>query len=90
MTAYISLPTFAANVDERLRIIAGQCAECGTLAFPQRAVCIKCSGDGFTDRPLSGHGTLYTFTVVAGGGAPAATAVRPEYPARSRPSPRQS
>jgi uncharacterized OB-fold protein len=71
MTAYISLPTFAANVDERLRIIAGQCSDCGTLAFPQRAVCIKCGGGGFTDRPLSGLGTLYTFTVVAGGGAPA-------------------
>jgi len=71
MTSYISLPMFAANVDERLRIIAGVCHGCGTLAFPQRPVCMKCGGDKFTDKPLSGDGTLYTFSVVAGGGAPA-------------------
>lgn len=70
MTSYISLPMYAANVDERLRIIAGKCQKCGTLAYPQRPVCIKCGGDKFTDTPLSGEGTLYTFSVVAGGGAP--------------------
>ncbi len=71
MTSYISLPTFAANLDERLRLIAGQCVSCGTLAYPQRPVCTGCGGDRFTDKPLSGEATLYTFTVVAGGGAPA-------------------
>ncbi len=71
MTSYISLPMYAANVDERLRIIAGKCEGCGTLAYPQRPVCTKCGGDRFTDQPLSGEGTLYTYTVVAGGGAPA-------------------
>ncbi len=71
MTSYISLPMYAANVDQRLRIIAGRCDGCGTLAYPQRPVCTKCGGDAFTDQPLSGEGTLYTFTVVAGGGAPA-------------------
>ena len=71
MTSYISLPMFAANVDERLRLIAGVCNSCGTLAYPQRPVCIGCGGDRFTDKPLSGDGVLYTFTVVAGGGAPA-------------------
>ena len=71
MTSYISLPTFAANMDERLRLIAGRCVSCGTLAYPQRPVCTGCGGDRFTDKPLSGTATLYTFTVVAGGGAPA-------------------
>ncbi len=71
MTSYFSLPMYAANVDQRLRIIAGKCADCGTLAYPQRPVCIKCGGDKFVDRQLSGEGSLYTFTVVADGGAPA-------------------
>ncbi len=71
MTAYISLPMFAANADERLRIIAGKCTDCGALAYPQRPVCMNCGGDEFTDQTLSGEGTLYTFTIVAGGGAPA-------------------
>lgn len=70
MTSYISLPMYGANIDERLRIIAGRCKSCGTLAYPQRPVCTTCGGDAFEDTPLSGEGTLYTFTVVAGGGAP--------------------
>lgn len=71
MTSYISLPMYAANVDERLRIIAGKCDGCGTLAYPQRPVCTKCGGDEFTDQKLSGEGTVYTYSVIAGGGAPA-------------------
>ena len=71
MTSYISLPMYAANVDERLRLIAGKCKKCGTLAYPQRPVCKKCGADAFEDVALSGDGTIYTYTVVAGGGAPA-------------------
>jgi uncharacterized OB-fold protein len=70
MTSYISLPMYAANIDERLRIIGGTCQGCGQIAYPQRPVCTKCGGDEFEDIPLSGEGSLYTYTVVAGGGAP--------------------
>ena len=70
MTSYISLPIYAGNIDERLRVIAGQCEACGQLAYPKRPVCIECGGDQFTDMPLSGEATLYTFSVVAGVGAP--------------------
>ena len=70
MTSYVSLPMYAANIDERLRIIAGKCDSCGQLAYPQRPVCTRCGGDSFADTPLSGEGTLYTWSVVAGGGAP--------------------
>ncbi len=38
--------------------------------YPQRPVCTKCGGDQFDDTPLSGNGTLYTYSVVAGNGAP--------------------
>ena len=64
MTSYISLPIYAGNIDERLRVIAGQCEACGQLAYPKRPVCIECGGDQFTDMPLSGEATLYTFSVV--------------------------
>lgn len=70
MTSYISLPMYAANIDERLRIIGGKCQGCGRIAYPQRPVCTRCGGDDFKDIPLSGEGSLYTYTVIAGGGAP--------------------
>ncbi|MEC8461768.1 MAG: OB-fold domain-containing protein, partial [Pseudomonadota bacterium] len=70
MTSYISLPTYSSNIDERLRMIAGKCNQCGTLAYPQRPVCIKCGQDKFERVPLSGEGTIYTYSVVNGGGAP--------------------
>ncbi|OUV75153.1 MAG: hypothetical protein CBC83_02880 [Flavobacteriales bacterium TMED123] len=70
MTSYISLPMFGANIDERMRLIAGKCQSCGHLAFPQRPVCTNCGADRFDDTPLSGEGTLYTYSVVAGNGAP--------------------
>ncbi len=71
MTSYVSLPMYAANIDERLRLIAGKCGKCGALAYPQRQVCSGCGHSSFTDTPLSGRGTLYSFTVIARGGAPA-------------------
>ncbi|MEE2655412.1 MAG: Zn-ribbon domain-containing OB-fold protein [Pseudomonadota bacterium] len=70
MTSYISMPIFNASIDERLRLIAGKCQNCGELAYPQRPVCINCGGSEFVDTQLSGEGTLYTFSLVAGNSAP--------------------
>ena len=70
MTSYISMPIFSASIDERLRLIAGKCQNCGELAYPQRPVCINCGGSEFVDTQLSGEGTLYTFSLVAGNSAP--------------------
>lgn len=70
MTSYISLPMYSANIDERMRLIAGKCVSCGQLAFPRRPVCTKCGGDQFENTLLSGDGSLYTYSVVAGNGAP--------------------
>lgn len=71
MSAYFSLPMYSASIDQRLRLVAGKCAKCGTLAYPQRQVCIGCGNGAFEEVPLSGNGKLYTFTVIARGGAPA-------------------
>lgn len=71
MTAYYSLPMYGASMDARLRLIAGACKSCGTLNYPPRQVCTGCAGTAFDDRTLSGQGEVYTFTVIARGGAPA-------------------
>lgn len=71
MSAYFSLPMYAASIDQRLRILAGKCKACNALAYPQRLVCIECGATSFDEVKLSGNGTLYTFTVIARGGAPA-------------------
>ena len=70
MTSYISLPIFSSSIDDRLRLVAGKCSSCGLLAYPKRSVCINCGGDEFINTPLSGEGVLYTYSLVAGNGAP--------------------
>ncbi|QPC43098.1 Zn-ribbon domain-containing OB-fold protein [Kaustia mangrovi] len=71
MSSYISLPIYQTSTGQRLRMEAGRCTACGTLAYPQRPVCASCGADSFETAALSGEGTLYTFTVIARGGAPA-------------------
>ncbi|MBK20143.1 MAG: hypothetical protein CMM52_15025 [Rhodospirillaceae bacterium] len=70
MTSYISLPMYSASIDERMRLIAGRCHSCEKLAYPQRPVCTECGSDKFEKVPLSGDATLYTYSLVAGNGAP--------------------
>jgi uncharacterized OB-fold protein len=62
---------YSASIDQRLRMLAGKCKACKAPAYPQRLVCIECGGTAFDEVKLSGNGTLYTFTVIARGGAPA-------------------
>jgi uncharacterized OB-fold protein len=71
MTSYVSLPLYGASIGQRLRLEAGRCRECGTLAYPQRPVCLCCGGGDFAVERLSGSGTVHTYTVIAPGGAPA-------------------
>lgn len=71
MSAYFSLPMYAASSGQRLRLIAGRCKSCGALAYPQRNVCTGCGHIHFEDVSLSGRGTIFTYTIIARGGAPA-------------------
>lgn len=71
MTAYISLPMYSASIDDRMRLLAGKCASCGTLNYPPRQVCTACSDTKFSSQRMSDRGQIYTFTVIARGGAPA-------------------
>jgi uncharacterized OB-fold protein len=62
---------YGAATGQRLRLEAGRCRSCDTLEYPQRPQCRNCGSADFAVEPLSGEGTLYTFTVIARGGAPA-------------------
>jgi uncharacterized OB-fold protein len=70
MSAYYSLPMFESSSAQRLRLLAATCSGCGTLFYPQRTRCTQCGGTHFTEAPLSGQGTVFTFTKIARGGAP--------------------
>jgi uncharacterized OB-fold protein len=71
MSSYISLPTFAASIDQRLRLAGGKCRSCGTIAFPKRRHCLSCNGSEFDEFGLRDTGEIYSFTIIAAGGAPA-------------------
>jgi uncharacterized OB-fold protein len=70
MSAYFSLPMFEASSAQRLRLLGAECTACGTLFYPQRTRCTCCGGAAFKEVPLSGQGTIFTFTKIARGGAP--------------------
>jgi uncharacterized OB-fold protein len=71
MSSYISLPTFAANHGARLHLTGGVCRACSTIAYPPRNHCLICNATAFDPVSLSGEGEIYSFTVIASGGAPA-------------------
>lgn len=71
MSSYISLPLYAASIDARLRLVAGRSPSTGELAYPPRTVGTLTGAQDFQPEPLSGRGTVYSFTVIARGGAPA-------------------
>jgi uncharacterized OB-fold protein len=53
---------FWAAVQER-RLVVPKCENCGTLTFPPTVACPACAADRFTWAPVSGRGTIYSFTV---------------------------
>lgn len=46
------------------RLVAQQCAGCGTLHHPPRPMCPHCRSLEFQAAPLSGRGTLYSYAVL--------------------------
>jgi uncharacterized OB-fold protein len=46
------------------RLVAQQCAECGYYNHPPRLICERCSSQRLDFAPLSGRGTIYSFTVM--------------------------
>lgn len=79
MGAHISIPMYQRAVPQRYRLMGQRCQSCGRINFPPKAVCQYCfQGTAFEDVQLNGRGTVYSHTVIAGGGAP------PEFAAEAR------
>lgn len=71
MTAHISIPMYARSTAQRYRLAGQKCKECGRINFPPKAVCKYCrKGSAFDLVDLGGRGKVYTYTIVAGPGAP--------------------
>lgn len=71
MGAHISIPMYQRAVSQRYKLVGQQCKHCGKVNYPQKAVCKHClTGSEFDSVELSGKGTVYSYTVIAGGGAP--------------------
>jgi hydroxymethylglutaryl-CoA synthase len=69
--AYVSLPAWKRTVDQRYRLVAGRCPDCGALAFPPTGACDDCGRlGGYDDAPLAGTGTVEAVTSISQGGAP--------------------
>ncbi|MEY7851657.1 zinc ribbon domain-containing protein [Natrarchaeobius sp. A-rgal3] len=69
--AYVSVPSWRRTLPQRHRLVAGQCTECGALAFPPEGACTDCGTlDSYEEVTLPGTGTVEAATVIGQGGAP--------------------
>ena len=61
----ISLPAYERAFDAKVRLEAGRCPQCGTLALPPRYRCLGCGAEGdaaLTELPRDA--TVYTTTTI--------------------------
>ncbi|WP_158055900.1 zinc ribbon domain-containing protein [Halorussus halophilus] len=70
--AYVSVPSWRRTLDQRHRLIAGKCPDCGALNFPPEGACNACKTlvESYDDVPLTGTGTVEAATTISQGGAP--------------------
>ncbi|WP_254534693.1 zinc ribbon domain-containing protein [Halomarina litorea] len=69
--AYVSVPTWRRSTPQRHRLVAGECPECGALAFPPEGACPGCTDlVEFDPVELPGEGTIEAVTTIGRGGAP--------------------
>ncbi|UPV74254.1 OB-fold domain-containing protein [Halorussus limi] len=70
--AYVSVPSWKRTLDQRHRLVAGKCPECGGLNFPPEGACNDCKTlvDEYDEVKLTGEGTVEAATVISQGGAP--------------------
>lgn len=71
MTAHISIPLYQRAIRQRYRLVGHRCRECGKINFPPKGVCKYCwAASSFEEVKLRGRGKVYSYTVLAAGGAP--------------------
>ncbi|RQG95421.1 Zn-ribbon domain-containing OB-fold protein [Natrarchaeobius chitinivorans] len=71
MGAYISLPTWWQNLEQRYRFVLGECLDCGAYNFPADGACSVCSSlTTFREVEPEGTGEIVTKTVMEEGAPP--------------------
>ncbi|WP_266077150.1 zinc ribbon domain-containing protein [Haladaptatus caseinilyticus] len=69
--AYVSVPSWRRTLDQRHRLLAGRCSECGALNFPPEGACSGCKSlVEYDEVRLTGTGTIEAVTTISQGGAP--------------------
>jgi hydroxymethylglutaryl-CoA synthase len=70
--AYVSVPSWQRTIDQRHRLVAGRCPDCGALNFPPGGACERCHTRQaeYETVELPGTGTVEAVTTIAQGGAP--------------------
>lgn len=69
--AHVSLPSWRGSLDQRYRLVAGRCPECGAYAFPPEGACPACHElVEFEPVEMPRTGTVLAVTVIGQGGAP--------------------
>ncbi|WP_336325608.1 zinc ribbon domain-containing protein [Halovenus sp. HT40] len=69
--AYVSVPSWKRTMPQRHRLVAGECTDCGTLAFPPEGACTECGTfESYEQIVLPGTGTVEAATEIGAGGAP--------------------
>jgi uncharacterized OB-fold protein len=71
MGAYISLPTWRRSLDQRYRLVVGECVDCGSTNFPPEGACADCGSDaGYDEFEPEGTGEVVAHTVIEGAAPP--------------------
>lgn len=71
MGAYISVPTWWRQLDQRYRLVLGKCPDCGTQNFPPEGACRKCNKlVDFKEVTPEGTGEIAAHTVIQGAAPP--------------------
>jgi hydroxymethylglutaryl-CoA synthase len=69
--AYISVPSWQRSIPQRHRLVAGQCPECGAVAFPPSGACRDCRTlVEYDPLELPPTGEVETATTISRGGEP--------------------
>jgi hydroxymethylglutaryl-CoA synthase len=69
--AYVSVPSWRRTLPQRHRLVAGECPECGALAFPPEGACRACHElVAYESVRLARRGEIETATRIGQGGAP--------------------
>jgi 3-hydroxy-3-methylglutaryl CoA synthase len=60
--AFASVPTMVREERQNFRLYGQRCEACGSVCYPRRHLCWKCSSDRLVDHRIARRGRVFTFT----------------------------